>query len=184
MQRVHDNGHVYEGTYEGFYCPRCADFKTPTELGPGNTCPIHEIVLEVVTEENWFFRLSSFEGELLRLYEDNPDLVAPDFRRNEALSFIRGGLQDVSLSRAEAELGRAAAVGSRAGHLRLVRRAPQLLHGALFAREGEDLTERFWPATCTSWQGHPQVPFGLLAGAAARRRASSCRSTSTSTASC
>ena len=64
MQRVHDNGHVYEGTYEGFYCPRCADFKTPTELGPGNTCPIHEIVLELVTEQNWFFRLSSFQEDL------------------------------------------------------------------------------------------------------------------------
>ena len=46
MQRVHDNGHIYEGTYEGFYCPRCADFKTRRELLEGNRCPIHEIVLE------------------------------------------------------------------------------------------------------------------------------------------
>ena len=64
MQRVHDNGHVYEGVYEGWYCPRCADFKTERELGPGNTCPIHEIPLEREREENWFFRLSAFEDEL------------------------------------------------------------------------------------------------------------------------
>ena len=62
MQRVHDNGHVYEGTYEGYYCPRCADFKTESEMGPGHTCPIHEIELELETEENWFFRLSSLPG--------------------------------------------------------------------------------------------------------------------------
>ena len=185
MQRVHDNGHVYEGTYEGFYCPRCADFKTPTELGPGNTCPIHEIVLEVVTEQNWFFRLSTFEGELLRLYEEHPDFVAPDFRRNEALAFIRGGLQDVSLSRAKLELGRAAAVGSRPGHVRLVRRPPQLLHGALVRapRRGPDrplLAGR--PAR--DGEGHPQVPLGLLAGAADGGRSSSCRSGCTCTATC
>ncbi|HEX6117688.1 MAG TPA: methionine--tRNA ligase, partial [Solirubrobacterales bacterium] len=99
MQRVHDNGHVYEGVYEGWYCPRCADFKTESELGPGNTCPIHEIPLERQREENWFFRLSSFQADLERLYEERPGFVVPEFRRNEALSFIRGGLQDVSLSR-------------------------------------------------------------------------------------
>ena len=61
MQRVYDNGWVNKGTYEGWYCPRCADFKTERELGPGNTCPIHEIPLEKVREENWFFRLSAFQ---------------------------------------------------------------------------------------------------------------------------
>jgi methionyl-tRNA synthetase len=147
MQRVHDNGHVYEGVYEGFYCPRCADFKTATELGPGNTCPIHEIVLEVVTEENWFFRLSSFEGELLRLYEERPELIAPDFRRNEAVSFIRGGLQDVSLSRPKLNWG-----------VPLPWDPDQVMYvwfdallnyytALSFARPGEDLTDRFWPAS-------------------------------------
>ena len=52
VQRIHDNGHVYAGTYEGWYCPRCADFKSERELGPGHTCPIHEIELEKVREEN------------------------------------------------------------------------------------------------------------------------------------
>ncbi|HEX5763670.1 MAG TPA: methionine--tRNA ligase [Solirubrobacterales bacterium] len=147
MQRVHDNGHVYEGTYEGYYCPRCADFKTPTELGPGNTCPIHEIVLELETEQNWFFRLSSFEGELLRLYETHPELIAPDFRRNEAVSFIRGGLQDVSLSRPKLNWG-----------VPLPWDPEQVMYvwfdallnyytALSFARPGEDLTERFWPAS-------------------------------------
>jgi methionyl-tRNA synthetase len=99
LQRVYDAGHVYHGHYEGYYCPRCADFKTDSELVDGNKCPIHLIVLEREVEENWFFRLSSFQEPLEKLYADNPAWVLPDFRYNEALSFIRQGLQDVSLTR-------------------------------------------------------------------------------------
>src|SRR5438874_1179250 len=99
LQRVHDNGHVYAGHYEGYYCPRCADFKTEAELVDGNKCPIHLIVLEREVEENWFFRLSSFQEPLEKLYADDTTWVLPDFRYNEALSFIRQGLQDVSLTR-------------------------------------------------------------------------------------
>ena len=51
-QRVYDNGHVYEGTYEGWYCPRCADFKTEAEIGPDHTCPIHKTPLDREREEN------------------------------------------------------------------------------------------------------------------------------------
>ena len=64
VQRIHDNGHVYAGTYEGWYCPRCADFKTEAELDEGNRCPIHKIVLEIEKEDNWFFRLSAFQEPL------------------------------------------------------------------------------------------------------------------------
>jgi methionyl-tRNA synthetase len=146
IQRVHDNGHVYEGVYEGWYCPRCADFKTERELGPGNTCPIHEIPLEREREENWFFRLSSFEDELRRLYAERPDFVVPDFRRNEAVAFIERGLEDVSLSRPKLKWG-----------MRLPWDQSQRMYvwfdallnyvtALSFAREGEDLTERFWPA--------------------------------------
>jgi methionyl-tRNA synthetase len=146
MQRIYDNGHVYEGTYEGWYCPRCADFKTERELGPGNTCPIHEIVLEREREENWFFRLSAFEDDLKRLYSDNPEFVVPDFRRNEAVSFIERGLEDVSLSRPKLEWG-----------MKLPWDPSQRMYvwfdallnyytALSFARDDEDLTDRFWPA--------------------------------------
>jgi methionyl-tRNA synthetase len=145
VQRVHDNGHVYEGTYEGWYCPRCADFKTESELGPGNTCPIHRIPLEREREENWFFRLSSFQEPLERLYAERPDFVRPGARYNEALSFIKGGLADVSLSRPKLTWG-----------VELPWDRTQVIYvwfdallnyvSALsYAREGEDLTERFWP---------------------------------------
>jgi methionyl-tRNA synthetase len=105
MQRIHDNGHVYKGVYEGWYCPRCADFKSDSEIAEGNTCPIHRIPLDRENEENWFFRLSSFQEQLERLYAENPTFVAPQQRANEARSFITGGLNDVSLSRAKLTWG-------------------------------------------------------------------------------
>jgi methionyl-tRNA synthetase len=105
LQRVHDAGHVYAGHYEGYYCPRCADFKTDAELIDGNKCPIHLIVLEREVEDNWFFRLSGFQEPLERWYAEHPEWVLPDFRYNEALSFIKQGLQDVSLSRVRISWG-------------------------------------------------------------------------------
>ncbi len=147
VQRVYDNGHVYEGTYEGWYCPRCADFKTESELGPGNTCPIHKIELTREKQDNWFFRLSAFQQDLERLYEERPDFVIPDFRRNEALSFITQGLQDVSLSRPTLKWG-VPVPWDREQVIYVWFDALLNYVTALgYARDGEDLTGRFWPAT-------------------------------------
>jgi methionyl-tRNA synthetase len=145
IQRVHDNGHVYQGTYEGWYCPRCADFKTERELGPNNTCPIHEIPLQREKEENWFFRLSSFQEQLEKLYEDRPDFVVPDFRRNEAVSFIKGGLEDVSLSRARLKWGMELPWDRSQRMYVWFDALLNYVTALRFAREGEDLTDRYWP---------------------------------------
>src|SRR5918912_273853 len=83
LQAVYDNGYVYPGHYEGFYCPRCADFKTDAELVDGNKCPIHKIELSIEKEDNWFFRLSSFQEPLEQLYADRPSFVTPQNRYNE-----------------------------------------------------------------------------------------------------
>ncbi len=147
MQRVYDNGHVYEGVYEGWYCPRCADFKTERELGPGNTCPIHEIPLEREREENWFFRLSSFADRLSALYSERPDFVVPDFRRNEAVAFIEGGLEDVSLSRRRLRWGMKLPWDESQRMYVWFDALLNYVTALSFAREGEDLTDRYWPAT-------------------------------------
>ncbi len=146
MQRVHDNGHVYEGVYEGWYCPRCAAFYTERELGPGNTCPIHEIPLEREREENWFFRLSAFEDDLKRLYEERPEFVVPGFRRNEAVSFIEQGLEDVSLSRAKLKWGMPLPWDPSQRMYVWFDALLNYVTALSFARDGEDLTERYWPA--------------------------------------
>src|SRR6201994_2891315 len=145
MQRVYDNGWVRKGAYEGWDCPRCADFKTEREVAEGNTCPIHEIPLDWVEEENWFFELSKFQGRLEELYAGQPDFVVPEFRRNEAVSFIKGGLEDVSLSRPTLKWGLPLPWDPEQ---RMYVWFDALLnyYTALgFARDGEDLTERYWP---------------------------------------
>jgi methionyl-tRNA synthetase len=148
MQRIHDRGHTYKGLYEGWYCPRCADFKTEQEIGPGNTCPIHQIPLDREQEENWFFRLSAFQEPLERLYADQPEFVQPRQRFNEAHAFIAGGLNDVSLSRSKAKLSWGVEVPWDTGHVFYVWFDALLnYYTALsFARDGQDLTDTFWPA--------------------------------------
>src|ERR671918_443669 len=147
VQRIHDNGHVYAGTYEGWYCPRCADFKTESELEDGNRCPIHRIVLEVEKEENWFFRLSTFQEPLERLYADRPDFVTPQNRYNEALSFIKSGLRDLSLSRARLKWGVPVPWDESQVIYVWIDALLNYYTALSYARDGEDLTERFWPAT-------------------------------------
>jgi methionyl-tRNA synthetase len=146
VQRIYDNGHVYEGTYEGWYCPRCADFKTESELEEGNRCPIHHIVLEKEKEDNWFFRLSSFQEPLERLYAERPGFVVPQNRYNEALSFIQSGLRDLSLSRARLKWGVPVPWDESQVIYVWIDALLNYYSALSYARDGEDLTERFWPA--------------------------------------
>jgi methionyl-tRNA synthetase len=102
VRRAYASGDVYLGTYEGWYCPN-EGFKAPSDLhetADGMRCPNHpNITLQWLTERNWFFRLSTYRDRLLAHYEANPDWVQPEFRKNEMLSFLRGGLEDISISR-------------------------------------------------------------------------------------
>jgi methionyl-tRNA synthetase len=147
VQRIHDNGHVYAGTYEGWYCPRCADFKTEAELEDGNRCPIHKIVLEIEKEDNWFFRLSAFQEPLEQLYAERPGFVTPQNRYNEALSFIKSGLRDLSLSRARLKWGVPVPWNPSQVIYVWIDALLNYYTALSYARPGEDLTERFWPAS-------------------------------------
>jgi methionyl-tRNA synthetase len=102
VRRAHANGDIYLGSYEGWYCPN-EGFRNPTdvqETARGTICPNHpDVPLQWLTERNWFFRLSAYQERLERHFADHPDFVQPDFRRNEMLGFIRGGLEDFSISR-------------------------------------------------------------------------------------
>ena len=96
---------LYKGFYEGWFCAACATFKTedeyakPAREGDPPTCLVHETPLDRVSEESYFFRLSDYDEALLSLYESQPGFVWPESRRNEVTSFVRAGLQDLSVSR-------------------------------------------------------------------------------------
>jgi methionyl-tRNA synthetase len=146
LSLVRENGYVYEGVYEGWYCPRCADFKADNEIDEGRRCPIHHTELTREQEQNYFFRLSAFQERLERLYGERADFVSPRTRYNEALSFIRSGLRDVPLTRHKLTWG--VQVPWDPEHVFYVWFDALLnYYSALsYARE-EDLTARFWPAS-------------------------------------
>jgi methionyl-tRNA synthetase len=106
LQAVYDNGRddIYLGRYEGLYCVSCELYYTEDELIDGN-CPIHGRPVERMVEENYFFRLSAYQDRLLEHYDQHPEAVEPDIRRNEVLSLIKGGLQDFSISRTSFDWG-------------------------------------------------------------------------------
>jgi len=145
LQRVYDNGYVHKGVYEGWYCPRCADFKVENEILEGNLCPIHEIPLTRESEENWFFRLSTFQEPLERLYREQPDFVMPPARYNEARAFITAGLQDVSLSRANLRWGVTVPWDESQVFYVWFDALLNYYTALSYARPGEDLTDQYWP---------------------------------------
>ncbi len=112
LQGLKDSGEIYEGDYEGPYCVHCEEFKLPGDLieGEGDQagqllCKIHGRPVEIVSETNWFFRLSTYADALLAHYEANPSAVQPQSAYNEVIAFIRGGLQDLSISRSSFDWG-------------------------------------------------------------------------------
>jgi methionyl-tRNA synthetase len=101
--RCRERGHVYKGEYSGQYC--IFDNLYVNEAKPGDPCPECGRTTETVTEENYFFRLASFQQKLLDLYESQPDFIQPESRRNEVIAFVRGGLQDLSITRTTIKWG-------------------------------------------------------------------------------
>ena len=112
LQKLKDDGFIYAGEYEGFYCVGCEEYKQPTDLLDGGddfqgekVCQIHTRPVEILKESNYFFRMSDFQQKLLDLYESNPNFIQPDSVRNEIISFVRRGLDDLSISRASFDWG-------------------------------------------------------------------------------
>jgi len=103
FERCLKNGHIYKGSYTGQYCFH--DELYVNDAQPGDPCPDCGRVTETVNEENYFFRLSAFQGRLLELYEKNPDFIRPDYRRNELIAFVKGGLKDSSITRTNIKWG-------------------------------------------------------------------------------
>ncbi|WBU37987.1 methionine--tRNA ligase [Homoserinibacter sp. YIM 151385] len=113
LQKLHDDGHIYEGEYEGYYCVGCEEYKQPDDLLRAEdgdyagelVCRIHSRPVEVLKEKNYFFRMSAFQDRLLELYETQRDFVQPESVRNEIVAFVRSGLSDLSISRSSFDWG-------------------------------------------------------------------------------
>jgi methionyl-tRNA synthetase len=103
-RRCEANGDIYKKIYKVKYCVGCELEKTESDL-VDDKCPIHpNLKLEIIEEENYFFRFSKFQAPLLKLYQKNPDFVVPDFRFNEIKAFVKRGLDDFSVSRLKSKM--------------------------------------------------------------------------------
>ena len=153
LNRVNDAGWLYKASYEGWYCVHEETYYAESDLEKNDdgefVCPDckRPVRYESGGEENWFFKLSAFQDKLLEFYEQHPDFIQPETRRNEIVTFVRGGLKDLSISRSTFNWG--VPFPFDADHVAYVWFDALLSYFtgigyADAAREGE--WERFWPA--------------------------------------
>jgi methionyl-tRNA synthetase len=104
LQGLKDAGFIYAGKFEGPYCIGCEEFKLPGDLIEGK-CKIHSKPVEMLSEDNWFFKLSAFRQPLLDHYKNNPSACEPASARNEVIAFLEGEVRDLSISRSTFDWG-------------------------------------------------------------------------------
>ena len=151
------NQAIYKGHYEGWFCAPCAAYKTedeyakPSDPNGTPTCLVHETPLDRVSEESYFFRLGDYAESLLELYESRQDFVQPQSRRNEVMSFVQGGLQDLSVSRLRTSVSWGVPVPDDPAHTMYVwfDALTNYITAIGFGNEERELAvgfEKFWPA--------------------------------------
>lgn len=153
VQRLFDRGHIYEGAYKGWYCVPDERYWTEKDLGPDNTCPDCGRPVVEIEETNWFFRMSSFQDELIAHIEANPDWIVPANRRNEVMGFLQQPLGDLSISRPKSRLQWGVTLPFAEEHVAYVWVDALINYltasGAIDAGTGPDSPG--WDDTSTSW---------------------------------
>jgi len=104
FNKINAKGDIYKGKYEGLYCDGCENFLMEKDL-VNYKCPLHQKEPKKITEENYFFKLTKYQKEILNYIKKNPDFIKPDFRKKEIVNFINEGLKDISISRADLKIG-------------------------------------------------------------------------------
>ena len=144
IARIEKAGDLYLARHEGWYCSSCETFYTEKELDAERRCPLHDRPCVWESEENVFFRLSRFAKPLLAHYAGHPDFVRPESRLAEVASFVRGGLNDLSVSRSKVQWG--IPFPGRPGHVVYVwlDALANYVTALGFGSENADLFRRFW----------------------------------------
>ena len=166
-QRIDASGNIYLGHYEGWYAVRDEAFYDEDELTTrpdGSKVAPSGAPVEWVREPSYFFRLSAWQDRLLKLYEDDPDFILPAGRRNEVMSFVRGGLRDLSISRTSFTWG--IPVPDAPGHVMYVwlDALNNYVTACGFPGRGRTALALLAGGCAFRRQGHPPLPCGLLAG--------------------
>ena len=143
---LYDKGEIYKSNYEGHYCTPCEAFWAESQLNNG-TCPDCGRPVHLAAEEAYFFKLSKYRDKLLKLYEDNPDFIQPESRKNEMVNnFLKDGLEDLCVSRSSFDWG--IKVDFDPGHVVYVwiDALSCYITGLGYGSEDESKMQEFWPA--------------------------------------
>ena len=144
--KIYEKGDIYKSSYSGHYCTSCETFFTDLQLVDGDHCPDCGKKTEILSEESYFFKMSNYQNQLLQYIEDHPSFIQPESRRNEMVNFIKGGLDDLCISRSTFNWGIPVPIDEK--HVIYV------WFDALFnyisalgwGTDDESLFEKFWPA--------------------------------------
>jgi methionyl-tRNA synthetase len=148
-RRMDANGDIYPGTYSGWYSVRDEAYYDESELSDGEgeeKLSPQGTPVEWVDEESYFFKLSAYQDKLLAHYEAHPEFIGPDVRRNEVVSFVKGGLRDLSISRTTFDWGVSVPGDERHVMYVWVDALTNYITGVGFPDVGSDLFKTFWPA--------------------------------------
>lgn len=146
FRKLYENGDIYKGVYEGLYCKPCESFWTETQLKDGK-CPDCGGEVQKASEEAYFFRLSKYADKLLKHYEENPEFIEPQSRKNEMINnFIKPGLEDLCVSRTSFKWG--VPVDFDEGHVVYVwiDALSNYITALGYGSDDDSLYKKYWPA--------------------------------------
>ncbi|AKM82051.1 TPA: methionine--tRNA ligase [Candidatus Berkelbacteria bacterium] len=106
LQKLYDNGEIYQGNYEGLYCVGCEEYKVQEDLEPGDMCPLHKKKCESISENIYFFKLSKYQNQLMEAIQSGQLVIEPESRKNEIFKFLaKEPLRDLAISRSKVDWG-------------------------------------------------------------------------------
>ncbi|QHI72768.1 methionine--tRNA ligase [Aminipila terrae] len=145
FMKIYEKGDIYKGEYEGLYCTPCESFWTESQLVDGK-CPDCGRPVQPAKEEAYFFRLSKYQDRLLDLFENNPEFLQPDTRRNEMIAFVKQGLEDLCISRSTFNWGIPVPIDGKHVIYVWLDALSNYITALGYGSDDTELYDKYWPA--------------------------------------
>lgn len=146
FRKIYEKGDIYLSSYEGWYCTPCETFFTERQVGENKLCPDCQRPVELVQEESYFFKMSKYQDRLLKYIEENPDFIQPVSRRNEMINFIKGGLEDLCISRTTFNWGIPVPLNDKHVIYVWFDALTNYISALGYGSENDELYQKYWPA--------------------------------------
>ncbi len=146
FRKIYEKGDIYLSSYEGWYCTPCEAFFTERQVGENRLCPDCQRPVELVQEESYFFKMSQYQDRLLKFIEENPDFIQPVSRRNEMINFIKGGLEDLCISRTTFNWGVPVPINEKHVIYVWFDALTNYISALGYGSENDESYQKYWPA--------------------------------------